>query len=438
MKHFKHLTLLFALVLILAPAAFAQNEPIVIEYWDATGGEEAITQELVEEFNASHDDIQINLTIQPGNFVEVIDTAFLTESAPDVFRAAGVPRMFASGYLAPLDDLVDPDVIANFASFNIEGANVFDGQIYALPTNVVTFRLVYNADLFEEAGLDPDNPPATFDELVAAANTIAENTDAFGFGEAYAWNPAHNLFTAPMVVSSNPQLVRDGLFNRATGEYDLTAYAPAINALRQMVEDRSMFPGALSIDNHNQIRAEFFAGNLAMYIDNSNGYSQLVENAADMDWRATAVPIADGEEFVSTPAFAGRTYGIASSIDDEKREAAADVLEYLLSVEVTGELQSEGLLVAINPEASGEEFLPDTYGFEFFSFSEIDGPDYPTPNNLLNVQGRHYRDVLNELIFTDANIDEALQDVSERFTEAYNEGVEAGDIDTSVYETESE
>ncbi|GAA1952721.1 extracellular solute-binding protein [Kitasatospora viridis] len=48
-----------------------------------------------------------------------------------------------------------------------------DGKVYALPINYYSTGLVYNRDLFKQAGLDPDKPPVTWDQVQADAKKIA-------------------------------------------------------------------------------------------------------------------------------------------------------------------------------------------------------------------------------------------------------------------------
>ena len=57
---------------------------------------------------------------------------------------------------------------------------VRNGVTYGLPYVFSTPTLFYNADLFTEAGLDPDDPPTTWDEVATAATAIADNTEAGG------------------------------------------------------------------------------------------------------------------------------------------------------------------------------------------------------------------------------------------------------------------
>jgi len=45
----------------------------------------------------------------------------------------------------------------------------YQGYYYCLPWGTDTYALFWNKDLFEDAGLDPDRPPQTMEELVEFA-----------------------------------------------------------------------------------------------------------------------------------------------------------------------------------------------------------------------------------------------------------------------------
>lgn len=421
------------LIPLLAAFGLAAAQPTTITFWDATGSQAELTQTLVDEFNAANDDIQIELVIQP-QYVSAIDNAFRTGQAPDVFRAAGFDRAAAQGWLLPLGDLVDPELIDAMRPFLLEGGVVRGGEILGLPTALFTFRLVYNRGLFEQAGLDPDDPPETFGELVEAARQIEENTDAYGFSAAFQWNPTHDLFTAPMVVASNPNLSREGLFDAATGEYRLDLFADVIGMYRELNDSGAMLPGSASLPHIDQLRPLFAQGAVAMYVENSNGIGSLVTASEQgVDWAAAPLPVADGEARAGDPIEASRPYAVAATT--EHPEAAAEVLEYLVGVEAIGRLQREGLLYGVLPEVRTEAYFPDIAGFEFFLPADETFTTRESPNALLELQGGTYVDLLNELTFTGADIDARLAEIDERYDAAYDEGVDEGRIDPSVYET---
>ena len=58
------------------------------------------------------------------------------------------------------------------------------GTYYGVPMNFATLLLYYNKTIFTEAGLDPETPPATWDELEQYAEQIVEKTGKYGFDMA--------------------------------------------------------------------------------------------------------------------------------------------------------------------------------------------------------------------------------------------------------------
>ncbi|NUT59439.1 MAG: extracellular solute-binding protein, partial [Agromyces sp.] len=79
------------------------------------------------------------------------------------------------------DELEELGYADKFNPIIISEVTDADGRIYGFPRQAYANGLHYNRDLFEQAGLDPDQPPATWDEVREAAKTIAENTGKAGY-----------------------------------------------------------------------------------------------------------------------------------------------------------------------------------------------------------------------------------------------------------------
>ncbi|WP_067177724.1 ABC transporter substrate-binding protein [Microtetraspora niveoalba] len=105
-------------------------------------------------------------------------------ATPDVVNMTPfiLPKFAATGTVYSLDELAPdvPSIAAEYAP-GLWDAGVIGGKAYAIPFYGSVSALIYNADLFREAGLDPDKPPADWDEVFAAAEKIHEKTGASGF-----------------------------------------------------------------------------------------------------------------------------------------------------------------------------------------------------------------------------------------------------------------
>jgi multiple sugar transport system substrate-binding protein len=136
-----------------------------------TGGDRGAYEGLIEEFNATHDDIQVTMEVQPWDTIaQKLPSAWATGQGPDLatpnFDPNIVSKYLETDSLLALDSVGDTSLLAPAA---IEAFTV-DGSLYAVPANIATLQLYYNKALFEGAGID--GPPTTVDEFREYAQTL--------------------------------------------------------------------------------------------------------------------------------------------------------------------------------------------------------------------------------------------------------------------------
>ena len=138
--------------------------------------------EQIKEFEAKYPWI----TVKPEEYnweAPTFTAALAAGTLPDVFT---IPFTDGKGLIAQ-HQITDIDALVRALGyadkFNpsvlVNGQDK-DGKIYAVPTAAYGMSLTYNRSLFTKAGLDPDKPPTTWDEVRAAAKTIAEKTGVAG------------------------------------------------------------------------------------------------------------------------------------------------------------------------------------------------------------------------------------------------------------------
>lgn len=165
-----------------AEPAGSPDEPVTIEFWSmpfAGHTEEEVTA-YVEEFNETHDAVQVNLTLlQWADGREKITQAISAGIGPEVFLMAPLNQDYIdAGALATADDLgftdedLDPfiDVIDAFRSP--------EGELYGIPLGFNVNVLYYNTTILEQYGFDA--PPTTWDALYETASTITTESAAAG------------------------------------------------------------------------------------------------------------------------------------------------------------------------------------------------------------------------------------------------------------------
>jgi raffinose/stachyose/melibiose transport system substrate-binding protein len=104
--------------------------------------------------------------------ISQFQTAAAAGSAPDIqYLWNGIYHMESVwfGYLKPLDGLVNADILAASTPTQLSH---FGGNIYRVGWYPLPMLWIYNKQLFEQAGLDPEAPPATWNDLLSACEKL--------------------------------------------------------------------------------------------------------------------------------------------------------------------------------------------------------------------------------------------------------------------------
>jgi len=206
-----------------------------ITFWNAMSGSRGeVVKELVDSFNASHP----NITVQAeytGSYAETLTKALAAYRAgkpPNIVQVyeVGTETMLDSGAIVPVYTLNRGEVDFGEVVQPILKYYSVKGNLYCMPFNSSTAMLYYNKDVFRKAGLDPNRPPRTFDEVLEFGKKIKESGAAQG-GISFGW-PAwifeqmhayHNQFYANN-GNGRLGLATEVYFNRDFGVKVLTEW----------------------------------------------------------------------------------------------------------------------------------------------------------------------------------------------------------------------
>lgn len=170
-------------VLALGASALAQT---TIDFWSPfTGPDGVVIEDMVETFNATAGEeagVQVDLLIVPWEeYYTKLTVALASRRAPNLAIAHShrIAGFVEQGALAPFDAaaLQAAGVSADDYISALWNAGSIDGQQYAVPIDAFPRHLYYNKALFEQAGLEPDAPPRTLEELTDAAQKISATGD---------------------------------------------------------------------------------------------------------------------------------------------------------------------------------------------------------------------------------------------------------------------
>ncbi|MGW5099828.1 ABC transporter substrate-binding protein [Streptomyces sp. NPDC004100] len=148
-----------------------------------------------------------------------------------------------------------------------------DGKVYGIPRTGYSMGLLYNRALFKKAGLDPDKPPATWDEVRAAAKKIAAlGNGTVGYADYSAQNQGGWHFTAELYSQGGDVVGADG--KKAT--VDTPQGRAVLQNLHDMRwSDDSM--GSKQLLIINDVQQLMGSGKLGMYLSAPDNIPILVK-----------------------------------------------------------------------------------------------------------------------------------------------------------------
>ena len=306
------------------------GKKVQIEYWhvaaESFGG--ATVKELVADFNKTHPNIEVVEKYNPDMYkglTQNLQAAMASGKNPDVvqmgysflnyaaenfkytdlneaFKAAGDENFMKDNYL--------PNVL--------QLAQTEDGKQIGLPYSVSVPVLFYNPEIFEKAGLDPKNPPKTWEEVSKAAKQIKDKTGNMGFFmQEYADN-----WTQQALIESNGGQMLTKVDGKVKAGFDTPESAAAYQVVADMVKNGS----GLHATNEEGFQA-YLSGKLGM-VCTTIGKRANFEKGAKFKVMASPFP-AFGNKPTKIPA--GGNFLMVFSKDAEKPNAAVEFIKYLES-----------------------------------------------------------------------------------------------------------
>ena len=184
-------TLLLGL-LLLSFSSMASATELTMFYPVAVGGPlTKLVDKLVQDFEMENPDITVK-AIYSGNYSDTMTkamTALKGGTPPDlsVILSTEIFTLIDNDAILAYDNLVtsseDKQWLNSFYPALMENSRT-GGKTWSIPFQRSTIVMYYNKDAFRKAGLDPNSPPATWDELVAAGKKLTTRDDS---GKVTQW-----------------------------------------------------------------------------------------------------------------------------------------------------------------------------------------------------------------------------------------------------------
>ncbi len=144
----------------------SEKSEIVVWTRDSTV---AAVKSAAEKYNEQNENVEVKVVEQPASqMADQLSLALSSGEAPDIVSldCTKVPYFASIGAFADISDKYEAlDYKDTFSEGMIKSGQL-EGKTYAVPFAPDVSVLLYNKDHYQEAGLDPETPPKTWDELI--------------------------------------------------------------------------------------------------------------------------------------------------------------------------------------------------------------------------------------------------------------------------------
>ena len=326
-----------------APSADALKDAdgvTTVSFWHAMDGKNAeVLTELVNKFNAENKGkIEVKPTYA-GKYDDAITkykASIKSKTTPDVIQIydIGTQFMIDAEQTVPMQAFIDRDKVdVSDLQPNITGYYTVGGKLHSMPFNTSMPLLYINKTLFKKAGLDPDKPPTTLDEVRAAAEKLSKKNGGpadYGFGAAiYGWLLEQFLATSGQEYC-NQGNGRDGRATEVNFAQDTNV--KVVTWWQKMVKDGL---AANTGRDTKAAQAAFKSGQLAMNLESTGQLGGYSEAAKQGGWELGAVNYPHVESGdTGGPIIGGASLWINGvGHKDANKEAAWQFVKFLSSPE---------------------------------------------------------------------------------------------------------
>lgn len=246
------------------------------------------TQQLIDEFQAKNPNIKVEArNVPPQDMLKTIVAEAAAGDPPDLAQIVlnNLDYVVNNLPVQALNKIVPKTELDDFSKHIVPQAlklGIYNDNLYGSPYTFSTPTLFYNADIFKAAGLDPEKPPATWDDILKYAKQIKDKTGKEGIvinglPDSFDW-------LVQSLINSNGGTTisadrKKATFNEAPAVEALTMWQ---NLVKQGAHPKLSSADAVPLMNN---------GNLGMFVNTTALLPSLIEGSkGKWDLRTAAEP----------------------------------------------------------------------------------------------------------------------------------------------------
>jgi multiple sugar transport system substrate-binding protein len=354
--------------------AAGTQEKVTLTVWDRVAEMETV----VDMFNTNMEDagrpIEASFELIPyDQQVQKFMSSLSAGRAPDIYSLDLVqfPYFVSINAFADITERFNQLPFKDELSQGILQLGKANGRVHALPYELDVSHIMWNKDMFREAGLDPEQPPRTWDELVEYSKALTKdtngdgNTDQWGFAVLGNSAGSYMFWFMPFVWNNGGSMFD----NEGNVTFHSDATEEALQLWHDLVYEHEVAPRSSvqwsSGDRYNA----FVSERLAIYMGGNFNITSLQKDAPDLDYGVALMPKGKGEYATFG---GGNLIGITNQAED--MDAAWQFMEHAFSREALVEAFAQNMVLIPRPSFYDNKYFNEIpamskYG-EFLQYAQ--------------------------------------------------------------------
>ena len=365
---------------------------------------ESQAKNVVNLYNKSHKN-SVKLKLVPSEDMEgKVGSSSQTDSLPDLLSGdvVRIPYWASEGIFSDITKQIKGlSNLKDLQQGHIDAGTV-ENRNYTLPFFTDVSVMVWNKDLYKQAGLDPEKGPGTIQEFQQQAKAVAA-LDHEGVAGTYVGGQcggADIFMLFPMVWASGDQVMnKEGTKSLLDGPSAKKVY----EAYRDLAETKNGIGAGSKEENCSTWTTPFLNGKIGVMPYSGTAIASLIKNEQNGGFHFGVAPIPGTKEGKGSTFLGGDAIGISK--DSKKTDQAWNFLKWL-----TGEKAQQGAFADKGDTAANLKVLKNGYSqsdpriqIENSTLANGRTPVSPHFNEAFNASGSPWQILLQNQIWGDAS-----------------------------------
>jgi len=342
----------------------AKQDATTLEFWSRFDFLQGAIDLYNQDAAATGKNVQVNFTTVPGDqMVNKLTAALASDTQPDVMSLDLIqcPYFNSIGGFTDLTDRFDALAYRDEFAAGMVTLGAYEEKQFQLPFAADNSAIIWNKGLFEQAGLDPEQPPTTWAELTDFAVKTTNAPDSYGIAFDAQTGGTFMFRWMPFVWANGGELLNE------EGTQSAINSPEALEALElwvSLVQDHQVTPPGSPTWNGDDLRGAFQAGKIAMMVSGNFAVALLNRDSPDLEYGTALIPAP--EEGGEQASFAGGDLmGVLAGTD--KVDQAWDLLQFLASEPVQVEYLAKSGIIPVRTSFYENQYFVEEPRYQTFT-----------------------------------------------------------------------